>query len=285
MTPLALTAPTGVAVMPMRRVLGAYLDGGALRNRALAAACRYSRCRFWPFPPCCICSSPWWSAPASAPSRPENLPILLLTGFSVMGVMGPGIFGFGVSIAMERDQGLTRLKRAQPMPPAAFLVAKMVMAILFSAVVAAAVGRSACWCGAYRYRRPARGHGGVESSARCRSAPSASSSDRGDRTLRPGDGEPGLSAADYLSGLFFPMPESIRWMALFSPAFHLNQLALSMGAPPSVLGRPVRPCTSRPSSGVTMLFAGLAVRETSPWSPSLDFAPARKPEATRRSRT
>ena len=41
---------------------------------------------------------------------------------------------------MERDQGLTRLKRAQPMPPAAYLVAKMVMAILFSAFVAAAVG-------------------------------------------------------------------------------------------------------------------------------------------------
>ena len=30
----------------------------------------------------------------------------------------------------------------------------------------------------------------------------------------------------YLSGLFFPMPESIRPIVLVSPAFHLNQLAL-----------------------------------------------------------
>ena len=55
----------------------------------------------------------------------------------------------------------------------------------------------------------------------------------------------------YLSGLFFPLPESIRWMALFSPAFHLNQLALGVAGVPSVLG----------ASGPTMHVAALGGRD------------------------
>jgi hypothetical protein len=33
-------------------------------------------------------------------------------GFSLFGVMGPGMFGFGITVAMEREQGLLKLKRA-----------------------------------------------------------------------------------------------------------------------------------------------------------------------------
>ena len=43
-------------------------------------------------------------------------------GFDVFGVMGPGIFGFGMVVALEREQGLLALKRAMPMPPSAYLV-------------------------------------------------------------------------------------------------------------------------------------------------------------------
>src|SRR5262245_14443091 len=39
-------------------------------------------------------------------SRVANAPYYLYTGFSVVGIMGPGLFGFGISIALERDQGL-----------------------------------------------------------------------------------------------------------------------------------------------------------------------------------
>ena len=49
--------------------------------------------------------------------------LLTFMGFSVLGVMGPGLFGFGISVAMEREQGLLKLKRALPMPAAASLVA------------------------------------------------------------------------------------------------------------------------------------------------------------------
>ena len=42
----------------------------------------------------------------------------------------------------------------------------------------------------------------------------------------------------YLSGLFFPMPESIRSIVLVSPAFHLNQLALQAAGVSGIM--PVR---------------------------------------------
>src|SRR5690606_31975392 len=38
----------------------------------------------------------------------------LLASYSAFGVMAPGLFGFGVSLALERDSGLLTLKRALP---------------------------------------------------------------------------------------------------------------------------------------------------------------------------
>jgi len=63
--------------------------------------------------------------------------MFVFAGFDIFGVMGPGIFGFGVVVAMEREQGLLALKRALPMPPAAYLAAKLCMAMLFGVIVTA----------------------------------------------------------------------------------------------------------------------------------------------------
>lgn len=59
----------------------------------------------------------------------------LLASYSTFGVIGPGLFGFGVSLAIERDGGLLTLKRALPMPPGAYLLGKMVMAMLAATLV------------------------------------------------------------------------------------------------------------------------------------------------------
>jgi len=59
----------------------------------------------------------------------------LLASYGVFGVMSPGLFGFGVSLATERDNGLLTLKRAIPMPPGAYLLGKMVMAMLAAGAV------------------------------------------------------------------------------------------------------------------------------------------------------
>ncbi len=59
----------------------------------------------------------------------------LLASYGVFGIMAPALFGFGVAVAQERERGFLALKRALPMPPGAYLLAKMAMAMLFSAIV------------------------------------------------------------------------------------------------------------------------------------------------------
>ena len=59
----------------------------------------------------------------------------LLATYSVFGVMGPGLFGFGVGVAIERERGWLALKRVAPMPPGAYLLAKMTMAMMFAVII------------------------------------------------------------------------------------------------------------------------------------------------------
>lgn len=56
---------------------------------------------------------------------------------SCMGVIGIGLFGFGVYVSTERGQGWLLLKRVSPMPPLMYFIAKTMMSILFSCLVVA----------------------------------------------------------------------------------------------------------------------------------------------------
>lgn len=59
----------------------------------------------------------------------------LLATYGVFGVVGAAMFGFGVTIATDREHGYLRFKRALPVPVGAMLLAKMVMAMLFAAII------------------------------------------------------------------------------------------------------------------------------------------------------
>jgi len=59
----------------------------------------------------------------------------LFATYSVFGVMAPGLFGFGVGVSIERERGWLALKRVAPMPPGAYLLAKMAMAVLFALII------------------------------------------------------------------------------------------------------------------------------------------------------
>lgn len=71
----------------------------------------------------------------------------LLASYTVFGAMGPGLFGFGVGLALDRERGLLTLKRALPAPPAAWLAARVVMAMLFGAAIAVLLLALACGIG------------------------------------------------------------------------------------------------------------------------------------------
>jgi ABC-2 type transport system permease protein len=59
----------------------------------------------------------------------------LFATYSVFGVMAPGLFGFGVAVAIERERGWLALKHVAPMPPGAYLLAKMAMAAVFALLI------------------------------------------------------------------------------------------------------------------------------------------------------
>ncbi len=156
----------------------------------------------------------------------------MLASYSTFGVMAPGLFGFGVSLALERDSGLLTLKRALPMPPGAYLLGKMLMAVCVAAVVGAlllalALGVAQAPLGAAQVAQlllvdalgvlPFCALGLLVG------------------TLLKGQGAPGLLNMIYLpmaflSGLWFPlsiMPKFLQQLAPIWPSYHLNALALS----------------------------------------------------------
>jgi ABC-2 type transport system permease protein len=191
---------------------------------------------------------------ASMPPGP-----FLFTGFLVMGIMGPPLFGFGMGMALEREQGLLQLKRAQPMPKGAYLLAKLLMSIIFAALV----GLELAVASVFRSRVPLT----AMDLAAMTGIGMLGTLPFGAIGLFIGARVSGRAAPAfvnlayiplmYLSGLFFPIPEGVRWLALFSPAFHLNQLALHAAGTPSVLGPAINIAAL---AGVTVMFAGLTVR-------------------------
>ena len=64
-----------------------------------------------------------------------NMATYLIATYGAFGVIGAALFGFGVSVAVERGQGWVEVKRTTPMPIAAYFVSKLAMAMLFSAIV------------------------------------------------------------------------------------------------------------------------------------------------------
>ena len=108
---------------------GRVLDGNALRVHRACCAIPALRSRCW----CCRCALYALFAlliAGEAIDKDPNLGIFLFAAFSIMAVTMPALFGIGVTLALERDMGLLRLKRAQPAPPAAWVVAKIVSGVV-----------------------------------------------------------------------------------------------------------------------------------------------------------
>jgi len=74
----------------------------------------------------------------------------LFATYSVFGVMAPSLFGFGVGVAIERERGWLSLKRVAPMPPGAYLLAKMAMAALFALIIYIVLAAMAATLGGVR---------------------------------------------------------------------------------------------------------------------------------------
>jgi ABC-2 type transport system permease protein len=161
----------------------------------------------------------------------------LLVSYGVFGVMSPGLFGFGVSLALERDGGLLTYKRALPMPPGAYLLGKMLMAMAAAAVVIVLLLVMALTMGhvALSLQQCAllllTGVLGVLPFCALGMLIG---------TLIKGQGAPGMLNLIYLpmsflSGLWVPinmLPKALQQIAPIWPSYHLHQLGLAaLGLP------------------------------------------------------
>jgi len=63
----------------------------------------------------------------------------LMASYGTFGVMGASLFGFGVGVAGERGLGWLQVKRASPMPPFAYFVAKTLVCMTFSFTIVSAL--------------------------------------------------------------------------------------------------------------------------------------------------
>ena len=154
--------------------------------------------------------------------------IFLFTAFSVMAISMPALFGLSSSLAMEREMGMMRLKRAQPAPTGSWLVAKIVCGVIFGAiaylplvVLASATGKLSLGSGAL-----------IATSLTliaCSIPFCAMGLMMG--SLVKGSAAPGYAnlvylPGCYLSGMFFPLPPSMNWQTNIWPQFHVTQLAM-----------------------------------------------------------
>ena len=163
----------------------------------------------------------------------ENAARYLLATYGVFGIMGASLFGFGVTIAIERERGFLTLKRALPMPPGAYLFAKLMMAMIFAviislmlAVLAATLGRvslaPAQWLALFAINV----FGTLPFCALGLWL----------GTLVNGSAAPAVVNLIYLpmaflSGLWLPLnflPDFISRFAPLWPSYHLSQIALSV---------------------------------------------------------
>ena len=164
-------------------------------------------------------------------NRNENATYMLAT-MGCFGVIAVALFGFGVSLAMERGQGWLQVKRASPMPVSAYFLGKLCSAVVFSTVIVLlllAIGFT---------------FGGVRMSIAIAaklvvilvagSIPFSAMGMAIGYFSKP-NSAPGLVNLIYLpmsfcSGLWIPLfllPRGLRTFARLLPPYHLSQLALN----------------------------------------------------------
>jgi ABC-2 type transport system permease protein len=73
--------------------------------------------------------------PKDAPVGGVAIATYLIPTYGTFGVMGASLFGTASGLAAERGLGWLQVKRASPMPPFAYFLAKVALGMIFSAVV------------------------------------------------------------------------------------------------------------------------------------------------------
>ena len=163
---------------------------------------------------------------------PTTVATYMLATYGAFGVIGSALFGFGVGVAVERGQGWMTLKRATPMPPLAYFIAKLAMAATFAGIIVALLSLTGVLFGSVRL--PAAAWARLFGTLLLGAVPFCAIGLALGYFAGP-NSSPAIVNLIYLplsfaSGLWIPiemLPATIKNAAPWLPPYHLAQLALS----------------------------------------------------------
>ena len=157
----------------------------------------------------------------------------MLAGYCCFGMIGAALFGIGVGLASERSQGWLELKRASPMPPLAYLLAKCITAQAFGIIIVCVLTAVALLFGGVHL---SLGEFGMMLAMTLVGTVPFAAMGLLIALLVPAAAASGIVNLIYLpmsfmSGLWIPLkylPRFLRPIAPHLPAFHLSQLMLAV---------------------------------------------------------
>lgn len=185
----------------------------------------------------------------------------LVATFGAGGVLSAAMYAFGVGVASERGQGWMLLKRVSPMPPLAYFVAKMVVALLFALMVVIVV--SATGFIVHEVRIDALAWLKLTGVLLLGVFPFAGLGMAIGYMFGPNSAPVVINLIympmAFASGLWMPitiLPEFVQNLAVYLPAYHYVQLALG-----TIGAQPLGSATTHVLvlAGYTILFLAIAV--------------------------
>ncbi len=159
--------------------------------------------------------------------------VYLLAAYGTFGVMGASLFGTAAGLASERRLGWLQVKRASPMPPSAYFLAKVVMSLIFSAIVVLLLFLLGVTFGGVHLQASTMAKLALTLVAG--SLPFCAMGLAIGYFVEP-NSAPAVVNIFYLpmsfcSGLWMPfmfLPKFVQQIAVFLPPYHLSQLALNL---------------------------------------------------------
>jgi ABC-2 type transport system permease protein len=154
----------------------------------------------------------------------------LLANYSAFGVISPALFGIGIAIATERDNGWLKLRRASALPPLPYLLAKLMACMVFALAIYFSMIALAVTVGGVRM--PLHNWLGLGSALILGCLPFCALGLWIGSSVKA-NAAPGIVNAIYLpmaalSGLWWPismLPRFMQTFALILPTYHFGRIA------------------------------------------------------------
>ncbi|HEY6770002.1 MAG TPA: ABC transporter permease [Candidatus Sulfotelmatobacter sp.] len=161
------------------------------------------------------------------------VPTYLIATYGTFGVMGASLFGTAAGLASDRGLGWLQVKRASPMPPFAYFIAKVLVSMVFSAIVVMLLIVLGFAFGGVRF--PAGEMAKLIGTLVAGSIPFSAMGLAVGYFAGPNSAPPTINLIylpmSFCSGLWVPfmfLPKFVRQIALALPPYHLSQLALGI---------------------------------------------------------